>query len=136
MDTSTFKRIGRLLRELYSELKKEILGSGVDLMSQEYEILLKKGQDVIRERLLEKMGYTLEEYREAKALVEAAPKEPSEVLNQIKEGIDEVRDKKILTEREVKDIAKAEIKAPQITPVRELWVSSVSSTEIAPVGSS
>lgn len=118
MTPQEFKKVGRLLKELYLELKQEILNAGVDIFSEEYDIVFKRGQERIRELVLQKLGYTLEQYREAKALVEAGRNEPSEVLENLSKEISSVRSIPFLSEEQVKDIAlkiaRAEVKPPQI----------------------
>lgn len=111
MQTQEFKKIGRQLRELYSLLKQEILDEGIDLLSPEYDTLLKIGQDKIREIVLARAGFTLEEYREAKARIQEEQKRPTEEL---KEAIEEVRQAKAPTKEEIEEIAKGVIPAPQV----------------------
>lgn len=79
MTTAEFKKVGRLLKEVYAELDKEALASGVDLFSQEF----KDVQGALRLEILKRMGFTIEEYRQAKELV--APAKKVDVANQLAE---------------------------------------------------
>lgn len=63
MNQSQFKKIARLLKGAYAELEQEAVGEGIAITSPEYE----KAVAAIREALLEREGFTLEEYRDAKA---------------------------------------------------------------------
>jgi hypothetical protein len=68
MTTAEFKRVGRLLKEVYAELEKEALQDGIDIFSEEFRTV----RDQLRLEVLKRLGFTLEEYREAKELVTPA----------------------------------------------------------------
>lgn len=65
MTTSQFKKIARTLKTVYAQLEKEAIEQGVSLLSTEYEQVLAKA----RLAVLEQAGFTIEEYRSAKAKV-------------------------------------------------------------------
>lgn len=79
MTTSEFKRVGRLLKELYAELEKEAIEEGVDIFSEEFIQV----RDALRTEVLTRLGFTVEEYREAKELV--APAKKVDVAKQLEE---------------------------------------------------
>lgn len=62
MTSQEFKKAARLLQEAWKELEKEALEEGVDIFGEEYKLV----QDKIREKILGELGFTLQEYREAK----------------------------------------------------------------------
>jgi hypothetical protein len=66
MTIQELKKIYQILKKTYAILDEESLESGVDITSPEYEHL----KDEIREKILAKWGFTLEEYKQAKALAE------------------------------------------------------------------
>jgi len=70
MTTAEFKKVGRLLKEVYAELEKEALESGVDIFSEEFITV----RDALRLEVLKRLGFTIEEYRQAKELVAPAKK--------------------------------------------------------------
>lgn len=122
MTTAEFKKVARLLKEAYKELEQEALDNGVDLLSKEYDEL----QSRVREAILEKSGFTLQEYREAKAkvagfsqadLVDNTEK-TSEIISQLSEKMQEVDARHIPDEDEIEEIAervaKKYIKEPVI----------------------
>lgn len=57
MTTNELKPVMRLLKEVYKELEQE-----VSPLDERYDQL----QGLLRERVLERLGYTLGEYRKAK----------------------------------------------------------------------
>lgn len=131
MTISEFKKIARLLKEAYKELEQEALEKGVSLLSNEYDEL----QSKIREAVLKSQGFTIEEYREAKAkatgysqtdFVDDTEKiygkleDVDSVLNELsnrhipdEEEIEEIAEQ--VAERVAEKIAKKYIKPPQIT---------------------
>ena len=64
--TAEFKKVARILKQVYAELTKEAVDSGVAITSNEYEQLV----SLARERVLSKLGFTIEEYRLVKSEVE------------------------------------------------------------------
>lgn len=109
MTTSEFKKIARLLKEAYKELEEEALKNGVNLLSKEYDELQAK----VREAVLNSQGFTLEEYREAKAKVTGftqadyvdSTEKTGEMLSELAERIEEVDSKHIPDEEEIEEIA-------------------------------
>lgn len=82
MTIKDFKKLGRLLKTIYQELEREAINEGIDLMSPEYDELVAKA----REKVLANAGFTLEEYREAKAKVLLVPEEEAKMLGLIEES--------------------------------------------------
>lgn len=120
MTTAEFKRVARLLKEIYAELEKEALKDGFDIFSDEYIGI----QSVVRERTLARLGFTIEEYREAKELVAPAKKvdvekQVTEATTMAQEVSNRVDALSIPNEEEIlakaKEIADAVVKAPTIT---------------------
>lgn len=72
MTQAELKRVMRLLKEIYAEAEKESLTHGLD--SEEFKAL----QEKLRETALSKLGFTVEEYREAKAELEKVKTEKIE----------------------------------------------------------
>lgn len=119
MKTSEFKKVARLLKEVYAQLEAEALSDGVDIFGEEYLEV----RDALRLEVLKRLGFTLEEYREAKELVAPAKKvdvaqqalEASKLTQETSERIDAL---KIPDEEELlskaKEIAEAVVKAPVI----------------------
>jgi hypothetical protein len=63
MTISEFKKIARLLKAVYAELERQALSEGIDITSPQFEELINR----VRESSLAKRGFTIEEYRNAKA---------------------------------------------------------------------
>ena len=107
MDSKTFKKIARLLKEAWKELEVDALKSGIDIFGEEY----KSVQDKIRIKILEKFGYTLEEYQAAKELVSPTKK--------VEEAIDEVTQSvanlDIPTIEKMEEIAQKYVVPPVVT---------------------
>lgn len=114
MTSLEFKKVGRLLKELYKELEANALSSGVDIFSAEYTEMQRR----LREALLMKMGFTPEEYIEAKnkTLTEQNNKRQAEIEKIQKNIVDvELELEDTLTAEDVERIAKANIPAPVVT---------------------
>jgi hypothetical protein len=62
MTTSDFKKIARVLKLVYSQLENEAMAAGIDPTSDEFEIV----KNAAREAVLQKHGFTVEEYSAAK----------------------------------------------------------------------
>ncbi len=116
MEIKDFKKVARLLKEIYKEIEEEANKNGMDIFSTEYEELISKAREVV----LEKMGFTLEEYREAKRNVVSEQKEElGELLQEAKTIIDKVSNIKIPTPEEIEEtvnrLAKEHIKEVVVT---------------------
>ena len=61
---SEFKKVGRILKFAYKEAEDEAVRNGIEPFSPQFERLI----SLIRDKVLERLGYTLDEYREAKLL--------------------------------------------------------------------
>jgi hypothetical protein len=70
MTTAEFKKLARLLKTVYAEMEREAIAQGIDITSPDYDTLT----DRVREKTLAKRGFTIEEYRQAKAEYEASRK--------------------------------------------------------------
>lgn len=115
MDIATFKKIGRILKQAYSELEIEALKNGINLVSPEYDVM----QAELRESVLTKFGYTIEEYREAKAESERIRKQERPNYEEIKSKVDSldiptIENIESLIVEIATRIAKEHIVAPQI----------------------
>lgn len=114
MTTNELKQVMRLLKEAYKELEQE-----VSPLEEGYDQL----QALLREKILARLGYTVEEYREAKAQLQPARKkkvvsalqktkaELEEKTTDIESRLDELT---IPTEEDIKNIAQQFVKEPQI----------------------
>lgn len=92
MTIPEFKKTARALKETYKLLEQEAMESGVDIFSDEY----KQAQAVVREAVLKKLGYTLEEYREAKELVAPAKKvDTKKLIEETQAQVKEIADRPI-----------------------------------------
>jgi len=120
MTSTQWKKIARLLKEVYAQIEQEAIQRGVDIFSDEYTELLNKA----RANILNKMGFTEEEYLVMKEEVAVAQKsEVKSTIEKTKEElqsqIDELKAIRIPTEKEIENIAhnvsQEYIKAPQIT---------------------
>ncbi len=116
MTISDFKKIARLLKTVYAEIEKQAINEGFDLLSPEYTELIDKA----RLMLLEKHGFTLEEYREVKAQVEGVDKAGTlAVMQDTQKKVKEISERHIPTEEEIEEIAERVaqkyIVPPQIT---------------------
>lgn len=112
MNTKDFKKIARILKEAYAELEKEATASDTSIFSEEY----KQIQDILREQILSRMGFTLEEYRQAKD--KYINIKQTNLDESSKQQVSELLDTQIPTKEEIQsiaeEVAKAEIKPPQI----------------------
>lgn len=109
MKISDFKKIGRLLKTAYAELEAEAIKGGLSLMSPQYEQM----QSKVRELVLKKHGFTVQEYRDAKDKVLLVPKEDQQLLSimedfegGIKERMDKFDAKHIPTKEEIIELAR------------------------------
>lgn len=116
MTTSELKKVGRLLKETYKKLEQEALKERVDLLSPEYDELI----TIARQRVLDELGFTLQEYRQAKELVAGVSKEGTlAVMKDTQDKLEDLSKLHIPTTEEIADIAREVaqefIKPPQIT---------------------
>ncbi len=126
MKTSEFKTIARLLKEAYKELEQKALDEGFDMMSERYQEL----QTKIRDAILKKHGFTLDEYRDAKELTTSFSPSETLIVEEIKEveriakeAKDTAENLIIPTEEDIisiatkvaEQVARQHIKPPQIT---------------------
>lgn len=122
MEVKDFKKIARLLKEAYASLQEEALTDGVDIFSDEY----KQAVDTVRETILAKAGFTLEEYQQVKNQLEAERNIQKtdnglalEVITSAKQKLDELNKIKVPTKEEVMiwahEVAKEYIVPPVVT---------------------
>lgn len=116
MTTAEFKKIARLLKKVYQELEQEAISEGISTLSPEYDQLVAKA----REKVLESQGYTLQEYREAKAKVSGfSQADYVDSVEQHTSKLEELGNRHIPTSEEIADIAEEVaqkyIVPPQIT---------------------
>jgi hypothetical protein len=116
MTNNELKKIMRLLKELYKELEHEAMESGVSIFSETYKDM----QAQVRMALLKKMGYTLDEYREAKDALSSndnvAKKidEVNEGIALLEERVMEVEERHIPDEEEISEIVERLAKPPVV----------------------
>lgn len=123
MTTAEFKKVARLLKEVYKQLETEALSEGIDIFGEEYAVV----RDRLRLEVLRRLGFTLEEYRDAKELVAPAKKvdvrakleELATKADSITEKVDalEIPDEDELLEKAKElatDIAEKVVKPPTI----------------------
>lgn len=115
-----WKKMARLLKEVYAEIQKEALSKGIDILSPEYDELINNARILV----LEKNGWTLEEYRSLKEQIEGIDKAGTlEVMKdtqkKIKTMSERMDDFHIPTSEEIEEIAEQVaqkyIVPPQIT---------------------
>lgn len=119
MTISEFKKIARVLKEVYAEIEKQAIFEGIDIFSEEYKTLTDKA----REGVLNKAGFTLEEYRIIKDSYTPANKQKVnqqiEIINSEIEDIKSTPPPNIPTKEDIfiiaHQVAKEYIKPPQIT---------------------
>lgn len=134
MTYQEYKKIARLLKQVYKELEEEAKEAGIGLLTDEYEEMIARA----RELTLEKMGYSLEEYlaHKSKTADELAKtknkvkniKKELGVIDDIKAELAEVKERKIPTEKEIEEIsskiaekiAKKYIKPPKVKVVNKV----------------
>jgi hypothetical protein len=63
MQPSQFKKLARLLKDLYAQLEAEAMQEGVSITSPDFDAVVKKARTL----LLEREGFTDEQYEEAKS---------------------------------------------------------------------
>ncbi len=114
MDIQEFKKIARLLKEVYRELQIEALKNGISLDSAEYDLMVAN----TRSAILSKMGFTDEEYRVAKIEAQAIARGERVTLDELKTTLDRIKELPVLTKQDVaqiaNDIVKSNLKAPEI----------------------
>jgi hypothetical protein len=119
MTSPEFKRIARLLKEVYKDLEERAIRNKIDIFGEEYKRL----QDAARLNVLKRFGFTLDEYRAAKEIVAPANRvSTSKSLERAREDIETlyetVSDLEIPDEEEllkkVHEIAEAVVKPPVI----------------------
>lgn len=116
MTIAQWKKIARLLKKVYEEIEKEAIEEGFDLLSPEYTELVDKA----RLAVLEKHGFTLEEYREVKEQVTGIDKAGTlAVMQDTQKKLEEVGGRHIPTSEEITEIAERVaqkyVVPPQIT---------------------
>ncbi len=116
MTTSQFKKIARILKEVYAELEKEVIDKGGDILSPEYETLVAEA----RLAVLEKAGFTLEEYRQAKLKVsKLTPADVISEIERVEHRLNPLEEAHIPTRAEIREIAhevaEEYIVPPQVT---------------------
>lgn len=119
MTTLDFKKVARLLKQVYAELEREALDDGISIDSKEFKVV----RDQLRLAVLARMGFTLEEYREAKELVAPARKvdveqqlsEASTIAQDVSNRVDALdipKEEELL--QKMQQLAESVVKAPVI----------------------
>jgi len=126
MTNPQFKKIARLLKQVYKELEIEALKNGTDLMSPEYDVMVASA----REAVLKKMGFTIEEYRTAKEEASEERKKLVPQYDEIKKRLDEM---KIPTSEEIaqiaEEIAKKIVKEIKVERPQQVIKETIHTTE-------
>ena len=112
MTDHEFKKIGRLLKEVYKELENRAVSEGVNIFGDEFRLL----RDEARERVLSQFGFTIEEYREAKEGVgRGRPKDIRKEVSDVKENVESIE---VPTTEEIKApvkvVAEETVKSPTV----------------------
>lgn len=110
MTIPEFKKIGRLLIEAYKELDTEALKEGIDIFGEQYVVL----KDKVREKVLAKFGFTLEEYRLAREEASTGDQNLKQALENLSDPLKGV---KIPTFDEIRQIADEVAKQYVVPPV-------------------
>lgn len=140
MSPKQFKTIARQLKKVYEELAREAEATGVNTLSSEYQEAIDKARLLV----LENAGFTLEQYREAKAKLESFSQEDlldeyNKVKTQIQELVNKIESLYIPSEDRIKEIstevAESTVKAPQIInqivkEVKTIEPQTIDKTEI------
>lgn len=120
MTIADFKRVAQVLKKVYAELETQALKEGIELLSPEYATMQAKA----REMVLQKAGFTLDEYRNIRDQVTGITKAGAvEIMQNTKKIMAEVQTKldqtHIPTRQEIiqiaHEVARNYIKPPQIT---------------------
>ena len=64
MNSQQYKKAARLFKSTWKDLEKEAIKDGVSPLSEDFKLV----QDKIREQILERAGFSAEEYKEAEAV--------------------------------------------------------------------
>lgn len=115
---SDWKKIARLLKEVYAKIREEAMIGGIDILSPEYDELI----NLARIKVLENNGWTLEEYRALKEQIEGIDKEGTIVaLKNTYQRIEELNQKIesfiVPTQDEIEDIAERIAKKYIVAPI-------------------
>jgi len=87
MTTAELKKVMRLLKTVFAKIQEQALIDGIDITSPQYDELINR----VREATLAKKGFTLEEYRAAKADFAAERKQTKvKTADELKAVVDKV----------------------------------------------
>lgn len=116
--TTEWKKMARLLKEVYAKIREEAIISGMNILSPEYDELI----NIARLKILENNGWTLEEYRTIKEQIEGVDKIGTlEVMKNTQEKVREFNQRlsefRIPTEEEIEDIAEQVARKYIVAPV-------------------
>jgi hypothetical protein len=112
MTIKEFKKIAQLLNRIYKELELEAIQNGVNVLSGDFDLMKASARDEV----LRKFGFTLQDYKDAKAESERIRRGERPSFEEIKSAFDELRQLPVLTKQEVEAIAEEAVKKhpPQI----------------------
>lgn len=99
MEIKEFKKIARILKQVYAELEMEALKRGVNLVSDEYELMMADARTAV----LSRFGFTIEEYRLAKSQVEEERRSAMPKYEELKQQVDSIV---VPTKEEIAQIAR------------------------------
>jgi beta-glucosidase-like glycosyl hydrolase len=114
MKPRDFKKIVGLLTEVYAKVKEESLEAGIDIFSEEYDQLIA----LAREKVLANFGFTVAQYREAKAKASKFSQvDMLEVAEDVKESVKQYNDTHIPTRQEIEEIAREVAQEFVVAPI-------------------
>lgn len=115
MTIKEYKKIFALLKTVYREVENEAIAQGINLLSPEYDELLRKAKEAI----LNKSGFTLEQYEAVEAKAESISNDA--VFSQMedtKKRLNEIEKTNFFTKDDIikisHEVAKEYIKPPEI----------------------
>lgn len=112
MNPQQYKKVARLLKEAYAQLQQEALDDGMSIGSAEFQSAV----DNVRQLILARNGFTLQEYRDIKAKIEAFTS--ADIMQEVEMIRQSIADLYIPTPEDITTIAQGEIqknlKAPEI----------------------
>lgn len=103
MTIKEWKKVARILKEAYKEVESEAISAGVDIFSDEY----KAGLEKVREKILEKLGFTVDEYKEMyEEFTQARKKDVDKKIAEVSERIDNLPElPEVPTKEQIKELA-------------------------------
>jgi hypothetical protein len=101
MTNQEYKKIGRILKEVYKELEEEAREIGLSLISDEFELAIVNARKLV----LEKLGYTEEEYLAIKGKTADELAKTKHKIDNLQEELEQQKQKEIPTTEEIEGVA-------------------------------